>query len=59
MYIDPNRHLVGKDVVVTAGSFKGYEGIIKSTLRGSKVMVELAAHLQRQEALDIESLRFM
>ena len=56
---DPNRYLVGKHVAVTAGNFKNYRGIVKSTLRGGKVLVELEAHLQRQEPFDIKSLRLM
>jgi len=56
---DPNRYLVGKHVVMTAGSFKNYRGIVKSTLRGGKVLVELEVHLQCQESFDIKSLHLM
>ncbi|KIJ93026.1 hypothetical protein K443DRAFT_135134 [Laccaria amethystina LaAM-08-1] len=59
MHEDPNRYLVGKHVVVTAGSFKNYRGIVKSTFHGGKVLVELEAHLQCQEPFDIKSLRLM
>jgi len=59
IYTDPNSYLVGKHVVVTAGSFKNYRGIVKSTLRGGKVLVELEAHLQRKEPFEIKSLRLL
>ena len=59
IYTDPNRYLVGKHVVVTARNFKNYRGIVKSTLHGGRVLVELEAHLQRQEPFNITSLRLL
>ena len=56
---DPNHYLVGRHVVVTAGNFKNYRGIVKSTLCGGKVLVELEAQLQRQEPFDVRSLHLM
>ena len=59
MYEDSNCYLVRKHVVVTAGNLKNYRGIVKSTLQGGKVLVELEAHLQCQEPFDIKSPCFM
>ena len=56
---DPNRYLVRRQVVVTAGNFKNYRGIVKSTLCGGKVLVELEAQLQRQEPFHVRSLHLM
>ena len=56
IYTDPNSYLVGKHVVITAGSFKNYQGIVKSTLCGGKVLVELEAHLQHKEPFKIKSV---
>ena len=56
---DPNPYLVERHIVITAGNFKNYQGIVKSTLCGGKVLVELEAHLQRQEPFDVRSLHLM
>ena len=56
---DSNSHLVGKHVIVSKGSFRGYRGRIKSTVGEKRVLVELEAHLQRPEIFDITSLLIM
>ncbi|EDR01946.1 uncharacterized protein LACBIDRAFT_310186 [Laccaria bicolor S238N-H82] len=42
---DSNSHLVGKQVMVTKGDFRGYRGRIKSTVSEKRVLVELKARV--------------
>ncbi|EDQ99458.1 uncharacterized protein LACBIDRAFT_316533 [Laccaria bicolor S238N-H82] len=56
---DSNSHLVGKQVMVTKGDFRGYRGRIKSTVGEKRVLVELEAHLQSPQVFDINSLHIM
>lgn len=56
---DSNSHLVGKQVIVTKGDFRGYRGRIKSTVGEKRVLVELEARLQSPQVFDISSLRIM
>ncbi|EDR06929.1 uncharacterized protein LACBIDRAFT_299305 [Laccaria bicolor S238N-H82] len=56
---DSNSHLVGKQVMVIKGDFRGYRGRIKSTVGEKRVLVELEACLQSPQVFDISSLRII
>ena len=56
---DSNSHLVGKQLMVTQGNFRSYQGRIKSTVGEKRVLVELKALLQRAQIFNITSLHIM
>ncbi|EDR02209.1 uncharacterized protein LACBIDRAFT_332554 [Laccaria bicolor S238N-H82] len=49
---DSNSHLVGKQVLVTKGDFRGYRGRIKSTVGEKRVLVELEPPRPRELLTD-------